>query len=229
MSIATAIANQSTPVEELGLRLVGRHIFHNRSCLELTAFEDGHLLTVIGPVSVEEASNAVLPEPGTVVQFHGQEMVWLQPHTVNGNQLLAYMLINGSVQSRYINDPATIVTVPNRERESARTIELLMAQHHAYEGFKAQLNAAANEWADDNDLCGRYDEFMEDRHRTAAAAPTPISAKNTSSPMPAQSVSTPASASMPGQRTPRSLARPANVINEIATAAAIDTAVITTL
>lgn len=163
MSIATAIADQSTPVEELGLRLVGRHIFHNRSCLELRAFEDGHLLTVIGPVSVEEASNAVLPEPGTVVQFHGQEMVWLQPHTVNGNQLLAHMLINGSVQSRYISDPATIVTVPNRERESARTIELLMAQHHAYEGFKAQLNDAANEWADDNDLCERYDEFMEDQ------------------------------------------------------------------
>lgn len=33
-SVATAISNQTTPVEELGLRLVGRHIFHNRTCLE---------------------------------------------------------------------------------------------------------------------------------------------------------------------------------------------------
>ena len=34
--------------------------------------------------------------------------------------------------------------------------------HHAHEQAKAQLNAVANEWADDNDLCGRYDEFMEE-------------------------------------------------------------------
>ncbi|GAA4909451.1 hypothetical protein GCM10025789_30890 [Tessaracoccus lubricantis] len=60
MSIATAIANQSTPVEELGLRLVGRHILHHASLLEVTAFDNGQLHTVIGPVSIEDASNAVL-------------------------------------------------------------------------------------------------------------------------------------------------------------------------
>ena len=162
MSVATAISNQTTPVEELGLRLVGRHIFHNRACLELTAFVDGQLTTVIGPVSVEAASNAVLPEPGTVVQLHGHEVVWLQPHIADGAHLQAYVLFNGTVQVRYIREPASIVALPDRERESARTIELLMAQHHAHEQAKANLNAAANEWADDNDLCGRYDEFMEE-------------------------------------------------------------------
>ena len=54
-----------------------------------------------------------------------------------------------------------VVTLPNRDKESPRTVELLMAQHHAFERFKADLNDAANEWATDNDLCHRYDEFME--------------------------------------------------------------------
>lgn len=161
MSIATATANQSTPVEELGLRLVGRCIFHNASVLEVIAFEDGQLRTVTGSVSIEEASNAVLPEPGTVVQIHGQEMIWLQPHVVNATVLEAFVLIGGVVQRRHVREAAAVVTLPNRERESLRTVELLMAQHHAYERFKADLNAAANEWATDNELCHRYDEFME--------------------------------------------------------------------
>lgn len=163
MSIATAIANQTTPVEELGLRLVGRMIFHNGSCLELTGFEGGRLMTVTGPVSVEEASNAVLPEPGTIITMYGQEMVWLKPHVAQGKQLLSYVFVDGAVQRRLINSAASIVTLPERARESARTVELLLEQHHVMEQFKARLNAAANEWADDNDLCGRYDEFMEEQ------------------------------------------------------------------
>ncbi|WP_345584486.1 hypothetical protein [Tessaracoccus lubricantis] len=96
--------------------------------------------------------------------MHGQEMIWLQPHVVNKTVLEAFVLIGGVVQCRYVREAAAVVTLPNRERESLRTVELLMAQHHAYERFKADLNAAANEWADDNDLCHRYDEFMQ-QHR----------------------------------------------------------------
>lgn len=162
MSIAAAIANQTTPVEELGLRLVGRHIYRQGSLLELIAFEEGKLRTVIGTLTVEEATAALLPEPGTVVQLYGHEMIWLQPHTAQDHGLTVYVLVKDLVQERIVREAAQIVEVPDRPRESARTVELLMAQHQGFEQFKARLNAEANEFAEDNDLCEKYDHFMEE-------------------------------------------------------------------
>ena len=159
--VAAAVAADEMRVEELGVRLVGRHIFKDGQPMQLSAYKDGQLVSTAGPVSMLEASNALLPEPGSIVLVHGQEMVWLEPLFGSANCLYFLAVAGNSVETSMVTDPAAVMVLEDREKEDPRTVGLLLAQHRAFEAWKSALNCAANEYAEDNDLCERYDQFME--------------------------------------------------------------------
>lgn len=89
-------------------------------------------------------------------------MVWLEPLFGSANCLYFLAVAGNSVETSMVTDPAAVMVLEDREKEDPRTVGLLLAQHRAFEAWKSALNCAANEYAEDSDLCERYDQFMED-------------------------------------------------------------------
>lgn len=158
MSIADAINGVS--VEGLTAGLVGRQVFCDGTVATVTSIEGEKALTDrAGMVDLDVARRGVLPQMGEVVLLHGQRVVWLEA-VQPGPPLVAVVMAGPQVQHRSVTEVASIVATGEEpmDRQLCRALATMEAEHREQ---MRRLNADANEWADDNDLCSRYDEFME--------------------------------------------------------------------
>ena len=114
-------------------------------------------------VNVEDAEASLMPKPGARVTCDGVQGVLLDylPFDRDGQYgITLLVLFHGrSVVEWYTNRRERIVDTGEKADETL--CAALAAQHKAHSNRIDSLVTDAHEWADDNDLCGKFDEFME--------------------------------------------------------------------
>lgn len=157
MSVADQINSVDT---ESTAGLVSRQVFVNNTVAAVFAVEGDKALTDrAGMVDLVMARDNVLPPMGEVVLLRGQRVIWLTARQ-DMPGLVAVVIVGGQVQERTVYEVAQIV-VAGEERMDRHLCSVLASTHAEHREQRRRLNEAANEWADDNDLCDSYDEFME--------------------------------------------------------------------
>lgn len=158
MSIAEQINGVGTELSNAGL--VGRQVFVNGTVATVTAVDGDEALTDgAGTVDLALACANVLPVMGEVVLLHGQRAVWLEA-IQKTHRLVGVVLVGGQVQERTLYEVSSVV-VAGEEPLDRQLCRALASTHAEHREQMQRLNVEANEWADDNDLCSRYDDFME--------------------------------------------------------------------
>lgn len=156
-----SIAGQINGVEtESTTGLVSRQVFVNKIVATVIGVEGDKALTdKAGEVDIAVARDNVLPVMGEVVLLRGQRVVWLEARQ-DMPGLVAVVIVGPQVQERTVYEVAQLVVT--EEEGMDRQLCRVLASTHAQHGEQMRrLNADANEWADDNELCERYDQFME--------------------------------------------------------------------
>lgn len=156
-----SIADQINGVEtESTAGLVSRQVFVNNTVVTVIGVEGDKAFTDrAGEVDIAVAKDNVLPLMGEVVLLRGQRVVWLEARQDKPG-LVAVVVVGLQVQERTVYEVAQLVATGEEplDRQLCRVLGSVHAQHGEQ---MRRLNAEANEWADDNDLCERYDQFME--------------------------------------------------------------------
>lgn len=83
---------------------------------------------------------------------------WVGPSRVEGEQLVGLLLSGDEVYERHV-DPSTL-RAEEGDSLDERTCVLLTALHERHRAWKRNLTDAAHEYANDNELCEVFDNFM---------------------------------------------------------------------
>lgn len=141
---------------------VGQHIFDGTRVRVVS--EIGSLLVQFtdggAPLTSDAAERQqLLPLPGTPITYGGKEMIWVTELTVVAEGVLRALLIQGDSVLEGTVDVGRLEERPG-ERFDERACVLLAKQHRENVNAWELFNDAANDAANEFDLCERYDEFM---------------------------------------------------------------------
>lgn len=124
----------------------------------------------VGDDVVPRMQLAMLPVSGQRLLLQGSEVVWLAPLSVAREHLRATVLAGDTLRPRVVRVPVGSVVgslpVAGSEPLTGEVLRVALAAGQSavdHERWVEQLACSAREWADDNDLCERFDDFMEDQ------------------------------------------------------------------
>ena len=148
----------SVAVEECleSAEVTDRVVFFGGKCATVTSTEGGHAVLGDGrTVSLSEARSSLLPEPGQPVLLYGSRVLWLGAGDVDAGYLHCLVLAGDRVEPRTITEATAVVQCPEAKELTARACAVLVGQWQRHEQWKRDLNEAANEYADQHELCER--------------------------------------------------------------------------
>lgn len=175
----TAMTGAAAPARALpvAVTLTGRQAIHDGRLTRIIAAGDGCLTTALNPdEKAFEWAVVVLPQPGetvTVASTDGQVCglwVGLRGVSPDASRIHADLLVDGqvrrvSVATGEVDARQTVSQLASDGEEAAATalFQEMTAHQETRETQQAQLDQLvddAHTYADDNELCRRFDEFM---------------------------------------------------------------------
>lgn len=142
----------------------GQKVFDGTRLSEVSRLDDDAVILDSGErITRERLGEVLLPSAGASVHVAALgEAVWVGISRIESGNLVALLLVGERVIERLVNLSGVTVGegLPVLDE---RTCGLLSRMHQDHRAWLADLTEDAHAYADDHELCGVFDDFM-DRH-----------------------------------------------------------------
>ena len=116
----------------------------------------------VGGVSSDAPSAVpVVPVVGELVSWQGRRCVWISRVQSEGDGVRGWIVVLEEPFGRVCVSLSSLVAVGDRVGVG-ELLDVVVGLDCVRAHRLSELEAAAHEWADDNDLCERFDDFMEE-------------------------------------------------------------------